>query len=142
VPTKNLVLCVARGRRVHIRPVDDRLIRGQAQAVDVTESVARDSSELRRIAEGRVQCVKVKLVVPAELRSGRNVVYPSPDRLVSCPVEFCVGTRDGSEERDCATEVLDQSQRPLDELHRFDALSHQRNRVRRTDRDGAVSAQE
>ena len=46
MPTKNLVLCVARGRRVHIRPVDDRLIRGQAQAVNVTESVARDSSDL------------------------------------------------------------------------------------------------
>ena len=68
MPTKNLVLCVARGRRVPgtYRPVDDRQICGQAQAVNVTEGVARDSSELRRIAEGEVQCVKISKAVPSE----------------------------------------------------------------------------
>ena len=69
-------MCRARAPGTY-RPVDDRQICGQAQAVNVTESVARDSSELRRIAEGEVQCVKVSKAVPSE-NLGPDVMWCVP----------------------------------------------------------------
>ncbi len=51
----------------------------QAPAVNVTESLARDSSELRRIAAGQVQCVKVNILVSAK-SSDPDVVWVYPRR--------------------------------------------------------------
>ena len=83
------------------RPVDDRQIRGQALAVNVIESLARDSSELCRMAEGRVQYVRVNTSL-SEAEVQTSVVYPSWDHL-NMPSGMLRGYKErGRGDEDCA----------------------------------------
>jgi hypothetical protein len=99
----------------------------------------RNFAESRKV-ESNVLRLTQQPLQKTQVRTQCGISLAGPPNLM--PVESRVGTRDRSKGRDCVTKVPDRSRRALNELYRYDARSHQRNRVRRADRDSAVSVQE